>query len=316
MTPRVHQLHLLKKYKIHIASIGFAILVWFLVVTEGTYDYTVHIPIRKLQNPSHLVLSQPFPEFATIRIRGQGSALLAFLLFREAQLEPKFEWKPGAQMVPISKEDIILNGSAKSISVLQLIDPLEQSIVIEKLEQKKVPAGNRIVLQTLPGYTVVGEISIKPESLLIRGPVSTLHKVDTIYTAAAVMEKLKRPVHGELDIDVGSFDDLVVSPSRITFSADVQKLMEKRISQIPVHVINTPAEFSAFAIPASLSLVAEGGVQSVANLTEKQINAYIDFPRSLDRLSADFPAFIDPLPGIRFRAIEPKRFKVILERKK
>ena len=58
------------------------------------------------------------------------------------------------------------------------------------------------------------------------------------------------------------------------------------------------------------------GVGVVANLTEKQINAYIDFPRALDRNGSDYLAYVDPLPGVRYRAIEPKRFKVILERKK
>ncbi len=106
-----------------------------------------------------------------------------------------------------------------------------------------------------------------------------------------------------------------LSRTATAFSQDVQKLMEKRISRIPIRVINAPEEVSAFAIPATLSLIAEGGVHRIAALTEKEINAYIDFPRAADRGGADYLAYVDPLPGVRFRSIEPKRFKVILERK-
>ncbi|HPI73778.1 MAG TPA: hypothetical protein PLZ01_10235, partial [bacterium] len=120
---------------------------------------------------------------------------------------------------------------------------------------------------------------------------------------------------GENELTVSPDQRIELSPAVTKFSQDVQKLMEKRISRIPIRVINAPEGVSAFAIPATLSLIAEGGVQRIATLTEKEINAYIDFPRAAEHGGSDYLAYVDPLPGVRFRSIEPKRFKVILERK-
>ncbi len=305
----------LKKYKIHIASFLFAVLVWFLVITDGTFDHIVSVPIRVPDSPPNMILAESFPQQAKMRVRGQGMTLLAYLLFREAQLEPKVEWKIGPQTVHMTKEDVVLSGAAKSISVLQLIDPLEHTIVIEKRIEKTVAVKSRITIKPLPGYTVVDELAFDPDSVTVAGPASVIRTIDAVYTQEKVLEKIKRPVAGEIKLTVSPEQRIELSRTATAFSQDVQKLMEKRISRIPIRVINAPEEVSAFAIPATLSLIAEGGVHRIAALTEKEINAYIDFPRAADRGGADYLAYVDPLPGVRFRSIEPKRFKVILERK-
>lgn len=303
------------KYKIHIASFLFAVVVWFLVVTDGTFDHIVSVPIRMPDSPPNMILAKSFPQQAKMRVRGQGMTLLAYLLFREAQLEPKVEWKIGPQTVHMTKEDVVLSGAAKSISVLQLIDPLERTIVIEKRMEKTVVIKTQITVKPMPGYTVVDELVFNPDSVTVAGPASVIRAIDAVYTKEKVLEKVKRPVAGEVELIVPPDQRIELSPAVTAFRQDVQKLMEKRISRIPIRVINVPEGVSAFAIPASLSLIAEGGVQRISTLTEKEINAYIDFPRAAERGGADYPAYVDPLPGVRFRSIEPKRFKVILERK-
>ncbi len=306
----------IKKYKIHIASVCLAIVIWLLVVSNGTYDYKATIPIRSPANPTHLILAKPLAESATVHVRGQGMALLAFLLFRETQLEPKIEWIAGAQTVRFSKEDIVITGSARSITVLQLIDPLEQTIVVEKLEKKRVRIGGRITVKPQAGYTGVGEMVFSPDSIDVEGPLTSVRALETVATKELLLEGVKRPVHGEIDLAQYPENKISLSPRRVTYDQDVQKLMEKRINNITVHVINTPPGMTAFAIPSVLSLLAEGGVQVLATLNEKQINAYIDLSRPTESNTGDYPAYVAPLPAIRFRAIEPKRFKVIMERKR
>jgi hypothetical protein len=315
MSAAVHH-STIQKYKIHIASVCLAIVIWLLVISNGTFDYVVTVPIRPPANPTHLILAQSLPESATVRVRGQGVALLAFLLFRETQLEPKIEWVAGPQTIRFSKEDIVLSGSARTITVLQLIDPLEQTVLIEKIEKKRVAIIPRITVKPIAGYTAVGEITLTPDSVNVEGPLSFVHPLRAVATRELLLEAVKRPIRGEIDLALLPETKISLAPRRISYRQDVQKLMEKRINNIPIQVVNTPPEMSAFAIPASLSLIAEGGVQTLAGLNEKQIKAYIDFPRRTEDASGDYPAYVEPLPGIRYRAIEPKRFKVIMERKR
>jgi hypothetical protein len=67
-------------------------------------------------------------------------------------------------------------------------------------------------------------------------------------------------------------------------------------------------------MPATLSLVAEGGVNVISILSEKDITAYIDYSRHQESADASFPAYLEPVAGVRYRDVIPKRFKVILEK--
>jgi hypothetical protein len=306
----------LKTYKVHIASISFALLIWVLVVSDNTFDYTVSIPIRTSSGPSQLVVVPSLPATAKVRIRGQGYALLAFSLFREAQLEPKIEWTVGPQTIRFNKEDVMFSGSAREISVLHLLEPLEFSTAIERLAKKEVWIKNRTQLKPMAGYTVVGDVVVEPARASLIGPGSYIHKVDTVYTEEKKLEKLKRPLQSQVAIQIGPAEYVTVNPDRVLISAEIQKLMEKRITGVPLHVINTPPGYTAIVIPPTLSLMAEGGVGVVANVTANHIKAYIDYTRDQNQTGLDYPAYVDPIASIRFRAIEPKRFKVILERGK
>lgn len=305
-----------KTYKVHIASISIALLIWVLVVSDNMYDYTVSVPIRTASGPSQLVVVPSLPASARIRVRGQGFALMAFLLFRDAQLEPKIEWIAGPQTIRFNKEDVMLSGNFREITVVHLLEPLEFSTSVEKLARKQVWVKSHVELKPLPGYTVVGDVVVEPATAALIGPGSYINKVDTVYTESKKLDKVKRPLQNQVAIHLDAVEYMTVNPDRVLISADIQKLMEKRINGVPLHVINTPPGYTAIVIPPTLSLTAEGGVGVVANISANQINAYIDYSRDQNQSGLDYPAYVDPVASIRFRAIEPKRFKVILERGK
>ena len=121
---------------------------------------------------------------------------------------------------------------------------------------------------------------------------------------------MKKPI----DLIQPKTDLLRISESNTVINADIQKLMERRLYNISVNVINIPDNMKALVIPSSLSLIIQGGVDVVAKVQEKDIIAFIDYTRHKDQSNNEFPAYIEPLPGIRYREIQPKRFKIILER--
>ncbi len=303
-----------QRYKIHIAATGFAILIWFLVVSNGIYDHEIQIPIDIPAVQSHYIITSDLPTEARIKVRGQGMALFAFILFREGRLELDLEWDPGEKVLHPRTQDVILSGGAHSISVLQLIEPLEIPVVIEQLSTRTLPVASLIEVKPVAGYTVVGEVTLEPGEVLARGPRSLIQPLTAICTAERSFDKAKATLAGEIQLVSPNPKKVVLLPGRVNYKIDVEKLMEKKIERIPVNVRNLPPGYRAMVLPAVLSLVAEGGVSQVAPLTGNDIVAYIDYARQADADGQSAPAYIVPVPGVRYRDIEPKRFKVILER--
>jgi hypothetical protein len=303
-----------QRYKIHFAATIFAVLIWFLVVSDGTYDYEVTIPVDRPASQQHLTISGDLPAQARIKVRGQGLALLSLILFRDGQLEIRPDWELGNKTIYPSTDDVRLFGNAKNLTVLQVVEPAEINLHIEPSLRRMVPVRPMVQIRLVAGYTVVGEPVLKPDRVEVHGAESLLAEIDSIDTEPAVFEKRKTSFLTRLMLLPPPESRILVEPDKVELDVTIQKLMEKKITNIPISVINLPAGMRALVMPAKLTLIAEGGVQVVAELSEKDFQAYIDYSRNPQQLTGDFPAYIRPVPWVRFRDIEPKRFKVVLEK--
>ena len=312
--PALKGLHFWRRYKTKIAATVVAIAVWFLIVTGGTFDYVATIPIDIPRTHENLIITNSIPESAKIRLRGQGMTILAYILFREGRLQSNFHWQEGKKVIHPTKDDVVLTGSAKDLTLLELLEPDSIPLEIEELTVKQVPIRSQVTLRPHAGYTVVGETILEPSTVPIKGPKSLVDNCDSVLTVADSWQELRHPLRNPIELLPPESDQVVLLTQKIWLSADVQKLMEKKVVGVPVSVANLPANVNALVIPSHLSLVVEGGVRVVSSITERDITAYIDLQRYPKNNSHDYFAYIEPLPEIRFRDIEPKRFKVVFEK--
>jgi hypothetical protein len=302
------------RYKVKIASTSFAILVWFLIVIGETFDYVTDIPISAETVNQDYIVTKPIPAKAKIHIKGQGMALLGFLLFREGNVNLNFEWKAGTQRIQLSENNVNFPGSTQKIMLIDLIEPTQVDITIEQLVTKTVPIINKTEVVTMRGYTVVGDILLEPQKCDIRLPKSKIDSVSSIFTDAVKWERRKYQLKEQVNLIVPK-DAVDMSVKRVNVFADVQKLMEKKINRVPVSVINQPSNMTAIVIPSQLSLTAIGGVNIVSLITESDVKAYIDYQKYRNSEQRDIPAYIEPIPHVKFTDISPQRFKVVLERR-
>ena len=304
-----------KRYKVKIASTIFAIFIWFLIVTGDTFDYYTSIPIETDTIYENYIITNSLPMGGRIHLRGDGMTLLGFLLFKDGNLKLEHDWAPGAQKIFPTEKNVDLRGASRKLTVIDLVEPKEIDLEIEELVTQDIPVLNQVKIGTVKGYTIVGDIKIIPDIIRIRGPKSALDTLQNIFTASDKWENLKFPIDKEIEVhpprDIKIVD---IIPKKVSIIADIQKLMEKRISRVPVSIINLPPGMRAIVIPSHLALTVDGGVNKVGPLEDTDIIAFIDYGKLQHSQEQDFPAYIKPIPDIRFRDIEPQRFKMVLER--
>jgi len=302
------------RHKVKIISTLVALFVWFLIVSGGTFDYQVSIPITCTNSEDSYIVVNKLPQNGHVILRGQGIHLLIFSLFKEGRLNIDPQWEPGQTFFFPSEKNITLFGNAQKLQIVKFIEPDSIEIHVEKLIIREVPVINQVNIVPTIGHTIVGDIIVEPDMALIKGPKSVIDTVTSIYTKKAQVENVKYPVQKQIDLIKPDILHLDLLNKNALVSADIQKLMEKKIINIPVNIINLPPNVSALIIPSHISLVIQGGANLVFPVTENDIEAYIDYARQRPSSQQDFPAYIKPITGIRYRDIEPKRFKVILER--
>jgi len=290
-----------------------AIFLWFFVVTGENYEHRTTVPIEIIKdNPNFVVTSEP-PTKAGVLLKGSGKYLFSFILFREGRIRINVDWQDGKQTVYLSDKDISFSGNAKKLSSGRLLWPDSISITVEELISASKPVQNNVMLKPQAGYTIVGDIIVEPDSVLLIGAKSFVNAVDTIYTKSVVEKDLRYPFNKEYPLISPDCPFVTLQNPQVTIAADVQKLLEKTISNVPVIVRYLPHNIHALVIPAQLSLKVHGGVDVVGPISAKDIYAYIEYRRDFDEQN-DYKVEIEPIPNIRYRDITPERFKIRLQR--
>lgn len=291
-----------------------AVFIWFLVVIGGTYEHVTTIPIRTTMENNDYIITSNLPHKARVRVQGQGRDLLTFLLFKDAWLQFDINWKSGTQVIQPNISDIVLSRSAKKLNIRQLLEPDSVQITIENKITQYVSINSQVEINPLRGYTIVGTPEITPSRIEMVGPKSKVNKINSVQTESVIFNDVKYPIETEITLVSPEQKHIELLQNKVSFFADIQKLMEKKLYDIPVKVRNIPPGTRAIVMPSHFSLTVQGGVNEVFPLESDDIDAYIDYKANRDTTFMDYPVQIKPIDNIRFRNIEPQRFKIVLER--
>ncbi|MBN1480477.1 YbbR-like domain-containing protein [candidate division KSB1 bacterium] len=299
-----------KQHKIKIASSLIAVFIWFLVVTKDSYEYKTTIPIEISQENPNFVITSSVPTKAHIILQGTGRNLFSYMLFREGRLRLDVEWSSGTQIIRPTAEDIYRQGNAKKLTIRQFLGPDSIQIKIEKLLTKNIPVRNNISLKPQAGYKIIGDIIVEPESVRVQGPESAVAELDSIDTQTLLLENLKFPIQDDFSLKSPENKHVTLLDTRVTIAAEIQRLLEKVIDQVPISVKYLPQNLEATIQPPFLSVKVQGGEQSIYPLDANDIYAFVEYRPGLDSMLTDVPVQIEPIPGVKFRDIDSERVKI------
>ncbi|MBC7185652.1 MAG: hypothetical protein H5U38_01315 [Calditrichaeota bacterium] len=291
-----------------------ALLLWLYVKTEGYYDWVFEAPVRVEGVTPGLILANDPPQVAKVRLRGQGRAFIALRIGGDLAVVVDANRGRGSHRIAIGVDNVSLPHYGHKVEGVEVLSPREVVLVLEPKVQRTVAVESRLEVQPLNGYTVVGGIHVEPESVVVSGPASLLHEVGSWPTERRELSRVSRDVRIRLPLEQPRNDKLTLSRREVLAVADVQKLMERVLHDIPVQARNVPAGYKAFVVPPKLSLTLEGGVDLLTKITADQIVAYVEWRQPPSAQQIDLPAVIETPEGVTWRDVTPQRFKVVLER--
>lgn len=300
-------------FRTKIVIVFLAIFLWFYVVTEEDYTYALNIPIRIINIKTGKVIENDYPKSAKVLFWGKGRQLLGLLIENDIEIILNLKNVNHLQ-TKLKKEHIYIPRHNLAVEPLKIVTPDSIEIRLINLIKKKVPIIPDVTILPVAGHTQVGDVKLFPDSLWISGPVSRVEKIHSVSTEHLDLRDVKRGITQIVGLKKTDLPSEDISVEKVSLTVDVQKLMEKTIQRVPVQVYNLPAGTQAMVIPPHLSLTLEGGVQVLANLTEKDIVAYIDYRRKLTPAQSGHPAIIQTPAGVAYRDVNPQTFRLVIER--
>ena len=300
------------KYKIIVLLL--AILVWFFVKTEDNYRYSINVPLRIANLGEERIILNDIPKQVETTFWGKGRTLFSLMLRRDVSYNMDVADINGVAKIILDKNNIRMLRK-DNIDVLNIVSPKDIEIVISKLVNKKVPIISQCEIETVPGYTMVEKIMLNPDSVTIIGPKSEIELIASVFTEKKNYENIKKDLEKKVKLLKPDQKHITLANNQTKLSANIQKLMEKPIIEIPVKVTNTPPNAKVTVIPSTLSLILEGGTDLLLNVTHNDVIAYIDYKKVVGSKEKKHPAYIETPPGTRYRDVKPMLFKIVVERK-
>jgi YbbR domain-containing protein len=299
------------QYKIKLFCLISALFFWFYISLDSQFEYTANVPLRVINPPEGWMLLEPLPPSVNVLFRGTGRSFVSFR-FRERILEVEMRNTRNNVRVPLTAD--MIKNLPPGVRVVSILSPEQVTARWDRLAEKRVPVLSRIDMTPADGYTLVGDVRIEPDSIVITGPQSIIDSISTVQTVRRRFEGLIKEIEDKVPIEYGVSDKLLrFSVRAVRFQADVQRIGERWMKGIPVNLVNVPEKTRAEVIPGTLSLKIQGGADLLAQLQPEDIVATVDFSDFRHRSGKRLAALIRIPRDVSFSDVEPRYFELTVK---
>ena len=300
-------------FKIKCLSFLCALILWLFIATDKHYDYILNVSLHLKNKPAEMILKTSVPSKVKVNFRGSGKELIS-LVFRNKYIE--LDLNQITQSATYAMTVNMIEGIPPDMSVvpLNIVKPDSIKIELDQFAEKRVPIYPNITLIPLDGYIHVGDIILDPDSINIQGPKSLVNAIDHIPTQEKIYRNIIKEIRDKISLMPSSFETLQYSLNTTHFTAEIQRIGERIISDISIQVTNVPENMNVLVVPSTLSLRLQGGVKILSKTTKEDIVARINFLNRNRYERTRIPAMIEVPKDISFSDVKPPFFELIVER--
>lgn len=300
-----------KKIYIIIISGLFSITVWVSIALSDEYYSIYKLPIEVIDLPADYTIGNDLPQTITIRLKANGWKLMSFELGPSKYFYVSVKGDSGVVSTNLVANIENNPWFATGINILD-INPKNVRIIVEPLAEKKLSVNPQLNIDFKDGYNLATKVLIEPDSVLVKGPANLIKTMAEFKTKEITLKKLDQKI--TLISELESLRGFETFPRNVKITLDVQRIVENTIGNIPVNVINKPANIDILLIPNIIDCTFRGGVNILGKITADSIIASVDYYEVI----SDTLGFIKPeiqVPAdITLLSIKPDRLKYVIKK--
>lgn len=281
-----------------IGAIAFACFLWLYVALNGTYTDEIECRVNPVNLRPGKTLAAPLPEFVTINITCRGIDFLWLYLFSKSDLTFNLDLRTITRYYELSVKEYshwinLPSGLGDVITFNGIVKPDIIKVEIDDQDFVLFPVNDDNLLITVKeGYTKVGKALFNPDSVLVTGPRSTVSQMKRILTVVESYENKSKDFSETIALETLHDSIVTYSITEVKVSADIQKIGEKVIRNIPIRVLQKPQSYNVQVKPDTLTITFKGGVDYIKYLTKDDFIASVTFDRSWVK-GEDYVVFVD-----------------------
>ena len=298
-----------KKINIFIASLVFATILWGSISLSDVYYTNVDVKLALINLPEGYTTGTQLPEKIVIRVRGQGWKLLSINVGPETEFRVTLDKDSGNYRLNLEK---YLETNRLLFSDIDIIKIYPDTInfFVERLLTKKLPIVSGLELDFKPGYGLATDVLLKPDSVLVSGPVSYLRKMEAIKTESRTFTSLDSKTQTEIGFP--KMQGFSFSSNSVEATIDVQRIVDKQFEVIPVEVIDLPDGKEVVLLPNKIGIQVRGGIEILGKLKPGQFNAYVKYLTLVRDTTGSVKPEISLPKNVTLQFTKPDRLRYVI----
>jgi hypothetical protein len=267
-----------RNWRLKLAALGLASVLWALVRTEPTTGVDVFtIPVRaQVGDLDWVLLGEPDPATVQVRLRGPTEDLIR-LARAGTTLRVPLDRVTSADTVVQLRRDWVVLGSTGV--VVEDIAPATVRLALQPTLTATVPL--RVATRgTLPGTLALSTpVALDPPTVSVRGPAHRVRGLDSVSVGPLDLGDLSESGVHPLPVDTTGLGDLAVEPLAAAAVVHLEPAVERMLSEVPV-VVEVPsdggASSAAFVVaPAAIEVRLSGARTPVSAAREEDVRAVV-----------------------------------------
>ncbi len=259
-----------KNYKVKIALFLMAVFLWFFVVTSRNYNQILKVPVKLVNLKEGKVFLKPPERIAQVRFYGKGTSLLLLSLFGDAHFTLDLSTINYYYDFPL-RLDQLRWASGINVEAVEIISPDTVHVRIDDLMERSVKVKPMLNVTPAQKYVITSAVEVTPDTVLLRGAKSVIKDLKFVPTQAKLIEKATGPVNLKLALVLPEEGIVEAQPSTVRVTVNVEKIITRSLSDVPVRVIHCEPDKPGFAVPSKVQIKVRGAESLINELDNESV---------------------------------------------
>lgn len=301
----------MKKKIITISFIALlSVVFWGIVAMSQDYIATIKVRVVFTDLPKNYSVGYTSLTESYLQVKGKGWELAKLTVGSYTDFYVSVHKRAGRQKKDLG--DFIESNQwlFPSMQILQ-ISPSQIEFEIDRVNSKVVKISNNFKLNFKPGFDSTSQVILNPSTVEIFGSNLLLQSIDSITTSVQEFNDLSETISTYLQLK--EIPGVRYSVNRIKLDVEVQKIVEKSFTAIPIEVRNVPAAKELIMYPSKLDIVLRGGINKLGRLTNDSIKVVVDYWEALKEEGGKVEPEIIVPNFTKVISAEPKKLEYIIK---
>ncbi len=251
----------MKEIRLLLASLLIACFVWAMHTFTLTYSATVPCSLRVITRlkgyapaataKETLLLHGKATGFYLLKARGTGRRPLSLDLSVDARHFRPVEGEDDTFVLPVQEVRDKLNEELGERFEIDFIETEQLTFTFTPQSYAKVPVEAVLDLSFRPQYMQVGQVRLKPDSVLVYGSVKELQRLTQVRTRSISRTMLDQSLQGYVALE--SVGGLRIDEEQVWYDVEVDRYVENTMT-LPVTATGVPAGCSLMLLPSQVEI--------------------------------------------------------------